>query len=174
MASIARAGATTTGTEESVRIAHDLLDAFNAHDLERLEKLTSDGFLGIGPDSTGLRMGRDGGRAWAAAYFRGFPDSKWTVERIFGQDEAFVLQVIYTGTHTGPFDGAEGVPPTRKTVQVPATFIGIARGGKIEDLRGYWDRLMVLRQLGLMPNGSESGHPPHGTPPTSVSTSKQR
>ena len=141
-------------SQASTQIAQALFDAFNAHDLDRLEALTSDGFLGIGPDSHDLRMGRRGGRAWAAAYFAGFPDSKWTKERIFAQDAAFVLQVIYTGTHTGAFDGAEAVPPTHRTVSVPATFIGVAREGKIEDLRGYWDRLLVLRQLGLVPDGS--------------------
>ena len=139
-------------SQASAQVAQTLFDAFNAHDLDRLEALTSDGFLGIGPDSPDLRMGRRGGRAWAAAYFTGFPDSKWTKERIFGQDAAFVLQVIYSGTHTGAFEGAETVPPTNRTVTVPATFVGIARDGKIEDLRGYWDRLLVLRQLGLFPN----------------------
>ncbi len=141
-------------SQNSAQIAQSLFDAFNAHDLDRLEALTSDGFLGIGPDSPDLRMGRRGGRAWAAAYFAGFPDSQWTKERIFGQDSAFVLQVIYTGTHTGAFGRAETIPPTNKAVRVPATFVGIARDGKIEDLRGYWDRLLVLRQLGLVPDDS--------------------
>src|SRR2546425_8394189 len=79
-------------SQDSAQIAEALFDAFNAHDLDRLEALTSDGFLGIGPDSPDLRMGRRGGRAWAAAYFAGVPDSKWTKERIFGQDAAFVLR----------------------------------------------------------------------------------
>src|SRR6266705_6164565 len=147
-------------SQDSAQIAEAVFDAFNAHDLDRLEALTSDGFLGIGPDSPDLRMGRRGGRAWAAAYFAGFPDSQWTKERIFGQDAAFVLQVIYSGTHTGAFGGAETIPPTNKTVRVPATFVGIARGGKIEDLRAYWERLMVLRQLGLVPDGVLDVLPP--------------
>src|SRR2546422_9941851 len=141
-------------SQASAQVAQTLFDAFNAHDLDRLEALTSDGFLGIGPDSPDLRMGRRGGRAWAAAYFAGVPDSKWAEERIFGQDAAFVLPVIYSGTHTGAFGGAATRPPTNKTLRVPATFVGIARNGKIEDLRGYWDRLLVLRQLGLVPDGS--------------------
>src|SRR2546428_11225234 len=141
-------------SQASAQIAQALFDAFNAHDLDRLEALTSDGFLGIGPDSPDLRMGRRGGRAWAAAYFAGVPDSKWTKGRIFGQDAAFVLQVIYTGTHTRAFGGAETIPPTNKAVRGPATFVGIARGGKNEDPRGDWDRLLVLRQLGLASDGS--------------------
>src|SRR3989442_370571 len=114
--------------------------------------MTSAGSRGFGPDRRDLGLGRRGGRAWAAASFAGFPDWGWTKERIFAQDAAFVLQGIYTGPHTGAFDGAETVPPPHKTVSVPATFIGIARDGKIEDLRGYWDRLLVLRQLGLVPD----------------------
>src|SRR2546428_2915669 len=111
-------------SQASAQIAQALFDAFNAHDLDRLEALTSDGFLGIGPDSPDLRMGRRGGRGWAAAHFAGVPDSQWTKERIFAQDAAFVLQVIYTRTHTRALDGAKTIPPTNKTVNVPATLIG--------------------------------------------------
>src|SRR3989441_2664724 len=99
-------------SQDSAQIAEALFDAFNAHDLDRLEGLTSDGFLGIGPDSPDLRMGRRGGRAWGAAYFTGVSHSKWTKERIFFPEAAFVLQVIYTRTHTGALDGAQTVPPT--------------------------------------------------------------
>src|SRR2546426_12135035 len=109
-------------SQASTQIAQALFDAFNAHDLDRLEALTSDGFLGIGPDSHDLRMGRRGGRAWAAAYFAGFPDSEWAKGGVFAQDAAFVLPVIYTGAHSGAFDGAEAVPPPPRTVRVPATF----------------------------------------------------
>src|SRR2546427_8277103 len=112
-------------SQASAQVAQTLFDAFNAHDLDRLEALTSDGFLGIGPDSPDLRMGRRGGRAWAAAYFSGVPDSKGEKERVFGQDAAFVLQVIYTGTHTGGFGGAETISPTNQAGRVPATFLGI-------------------------------------------------
>src|SRR2546422_8068202 len=112
-------------SQASAQIAQALFDAFNAHDLDRLEALTSDGFLGIGPDSPDLRMGRRGGRAWAATYFAGVPDSKWTKERIFGQDAAFVLQMMYTGTPTRAFGGAVTIPPTNKALRVPPPFLGI-------------------------------------------------
>src|SRR2546427_10661456 len=104
-------------SQDSAQIAEALFDAFNAHDLDRLEALTSDGFLGIGPDSPDLRMGRRGGRAWGAAYFAGVPDSKRTKERSFCQDAAFVLPVSYTGTHTGAVGGALTVPPSNKCVR---------------------------------------------------------
>src|SRR2546422_4130457 len=97
-------------SQDSAQIAEALFDAFNAHDLDRLEALTSDGFLGIGPDSPDLRMGRRGGRARAAPYFAGFPDSPWAKERDFAQDPAFVLQRIFTRTPTRAFRRAPNVP----------------------------------------------------------------
>src|SRR2546428_12185410 len=73
-------------SQDSAQIAEALFDAFNAHDLDRLEALTSDGFLGIGPDSPDLRMGRRGGRGRAVDCFAGFSSSKWKKERAFCQD----------------------------------------------------------------------------------------
>src|SRR2546430_14049760 len=75
-------------SQASTQIAQALFDAFNAHDLDRLEALTSDGFLGIGPDSHDLRMGRRGGGAWAGAYFSGVSRSKWAKGRVFAPDAA--------------------------------------------------------------------------------------
>src|SRR2546428_5220825 len=98
-------------SQDSAQIAEALFDAFNAHDLDRLEALTSDGFLGIGPDSPDLRMGRRGGRARAGAHLAWLPASKWTKQRLFGQDAAFVLPLIYSRTHTGALGGTETRAP---------------------------------------------------------------
>lgn len=140
-------------TEESLRIAEELYEAFNAHDLDRVEESTSESFVGVGPDSPEARKGRTGGRNWAAMYINAFPDCKWMKERIFAQDDLFALQVIFTGTNTGPLEAQQTIPPTNKGVRVPATFVGIAQNGKIEELRGYWDQLTLLGQLGLVPQG---------------------
>src|SRR2546426_5438073 len=113
-------------SQASAQIAQALFDAFNAHDLDRLEALTSDGFLGIGPDSPDLRMGRRGGGAWAGPDFAGVSDSQWTEERLFGQDAAVGLQAVYTRTPTGAFGGGETIPPTDKDERGPATVVGNA------------------------------------------------
>src|SRR2546422_10529076 len=91
-------------SQASAQIAQALFDAFNAHDLDRLEALTSDGFLGIGPDSPDLRMGRRGGRAWGAPYFPGVPHSKGAEEGVFGQEAAVVVQMVHKRNHTGAFE----------------------------------------------------------------------
>src|SRR2546427_6400310 len=79
-------------SQDSAQIAEALFDAFNAHDLDRLEALTSDGFLGIGPDSPDLRMGRRGGGARWAANLAGDPDPGRPKERAFAQKTGFFLR----------------------------------------------------------------------------------
>src|SRR2546426_3952468 len=103
-------------SQDSAQIAEAMFDAFNAHDLDRLEALTSDGFLGIGPDSPDLRMGRRGGRARGAAYFAGVPHSPWAKERDFSPEAAFVPPKIYTRTPTRAVDRAPAGPPPPKAV----------------------------------------------------------
>src|SRR2546427_88152 len=98
-------------SQDSAQIAEALFDAFNAHDLDRLEALTSDGFLGIGPDSPDLRMGRRGGGGRAGANLSGFPHSKWAKERLFRSDTAFVLPMVYPGTPPRAFRRGATVPP---------------------------------------------------------------
>src|SRR2546422_11042479 len=100
-------------SQDSAQIAEALFDAFNAHDLDRLEALTSDGFLGIGPDSPDLRMGRRGGRGWGAAYFWGVSRMKWGEEAVFGLVAAVVLPRIFPGTPTGALGGGESRPATQ-------------------------------------------------------------
>src|SRR2546422_9635427 len=103
-------------SQDSAQIAEALFDAFNAHDLDRLEALTSDGFLGIGPDSPDLRMGRRGGGGWAAADFGGLPHSQWAEEGVFRKNAAVVLRLALTGAQTGTFREDARVPPRHKTV----------------------------------------------------------
>src|SRR2546426_3935989 len=83
-------------SQDSAQIAEALFDAFNAHDLDRLEALTSDGFLGIGPDSPDLRMGRRGGRGWGGAQLPRVPRPPWAEERGFAPDAAIFTPMIST------------------------------------------------------------------------------
>src|SRR2546425_2478684 len=98
-------------SQASTQIAQALFDAFNAHDLDRLEALTSDGFLGIGPDSHDLRMGRRGGMAWGAPYLSGGSDPQGTKEGVFPPDAAVFPPLDYTRTPTRPLGRRVAVSP---------------------------------------------------------------
>jgi predicted ester cyclase len=106
------------------------------------------------PVGSPQRIGRKGARAWAATYFKAFPDAKWIKERVFGQDNRFVVEMVFSGTQAGSFEGAMRIPPTNKAVHVPAAIVGTAQEGRIQSFRFIWDQQELLGQLGLRPRKS--------------------
>ena len=140
-------------TQDSVRTAETFYEAFNAHNLDGIERMTSESFVGVGPDNPEARKGRAALRNWVNEYIKAFPDCKWQKERVFAEDNSFSLSIVFTGTNTGPLEAGQTIPPTNKSVRVPATFVGIAREGKVEEIRAYWDMMSLLGQLGLVPPG---------------------
>lgn len=140
-------------TQDSVRTAETFYEAFNAHNLDGIERITSESFVGVGPDNPEARKGRSALRRWVNEYIKAFPDCKWSKERFSGQDNVFVMQMTFAGTNTGPMEAGQTIPPTNKTVHVPLAIVGVAREDKIEEVHAYWDMMTLLGQLGIMPPG---------------------
>src|SRR2546426_12393439 len=103
-------------SQDSAQIAEALFDAFNAHDLDRLEALTSDGFLGIGPDSPDLRMGRRGGGGVGGAYLARVPRPQGAKGRGFSPDTPLVLPRIFNREPNRAFHRAPTGTPAQQTV----------------------------------------------------------
>src|SRR3989442_5506912 len=60
-------------SQDSAQIAEAMFDAFNAHDLDRLEALTSDGFLELGRTARTSGWVVEAGGAVGPRTLRGFP-----------------------------------------------------------------------------------------------------
>lgn len=140
-------------TQDSVRAAEAFYEAFNAHNLDGIERMTSESFVGVGPDNPEARKGRAALRNWISEYVKAFPDGKRSMERFSAQDNVFVMQMTFAGTNTGPMEAGQTIPPTNKAVRVPLAIVGVARGDKIEEVHAYWDMMTLLGQLGLVPSG---------------------
>jgi steroid delta-isomerase-like uncharacterized protein len=83
------------------------------------------------------------------ALFRtGFPDLRWTIEELVGEDDRVVLRVIARGSHQGSF---LGIAPTGKSVKVNGTAIYRLEGGKIVEAWVLRDVLGMLQQIGVVP-----------------------
>jgi predicted ester cyclase len=96
-------------------------------------------------ESTGV----DGLKAWIVALRRAFPDLRAIVEDEIAEGDVVVQRLTLSGTHDGPIFG---VPPTRR----PATWqvievLRVGPDGKVTDRWSSWDRLGLLRQLGVKP-----------------------
>src|SRR5262245_14087760 len=130
-----------------VRLVEDHVRLENLHDL--------DGILGtFGPDACyddepweDHRIGRDQVRLYYKEILAATADFRIEVRNRHVTDEAVILEVMISGTHTGTW---RGLPPTGKPVSFP--LCGIFTFDPEDRILGekiYYDRATVLRQLGV-------------------------
>jgi steroid delta-isomerase-like uncharacterized protein len=87
-------------------------------------------------------------RQYAEELLTIFPDIHFTIEDLIAERDRVVSHWTATGTQKGEFIE---IPATNKNIKFQgATFLHIA-GGKVIELWAYWDRLSVMKQLGVAP-----------------------
>ena len=85
-------------------------------------------------------------RGWGAA----IPDSRFERLELSGTGERVVVEYLLEGTHTGPLVTPRGhIPPTGMELQEHFCDVVDVSGGRIVQLRSYFDTATLLRQLGL-------------------------
>jgi steroid delta-isomerase-like uncharacterized protein len=82
----------------------------------------------------------------AADFRRAFPDARWRVDILLGEENLVAARWTATGTHTGAWGGVE---PTGKI----ATFFGVniyrfGPDGKVAEIWNHRDDLGLMEQLG--------------------------
>lgn len=140
---------------QNIRIAKSMVEAINARDLDRLDQLIAQDMVRHSAATAGVTItSLDDFKAFLQTDFAAIPDSKMSIDVIFGNNEFVALRAIYSGTQTGamgPF------PPSGKKVELP--FIGILRisEGAISEMWVEWDNIFMLSALGHL-------QPPSNTP----------
>jgi len=85
-------------------------------------------------------------------YINTFPDTKTTLDDIFGEDNKVSIRWTATFTHDKPYMGFQ---PTNKKITVTGTSIYKFSESKIVEIWINWDRLSLMQQLGLVRLGSK-------------------
>ncbi len=86
-------------------------------------------------------------RGWATA----IPDSRATFNNEFVSGNTVVLELTWTGTHTGPLQMPNGeIAPTGKRINLRACQVIDVTGDKATNIRQYFDMATLLNQLGVM------------------------
>lgn len=139
--------------DESMRaLVEEVVEAFNAHDLDRVADWYAEDPLHYQPNRTEPLRGRDAIREdYREATWIPFPDFRIELERAFGQGEWLCVQAIFIGTHEGPLEGAGGetIPATGRSVRVPLCLVVRMEDGKAVEVYEYNDQLGFVAQLGL-------------------------
>ena len=93
-------------------------------------------------------VGIDSSRGYYAQFITGFSEIQFTIKDVFGQGDKLVKYWNFKGKHTGSFFG---IPATGKSVDLDGTTLVRMQDGKIAEERDFYDNVVFMTQLGLMP-----------------------
>ncbi len=88
-------------------------------------------------------------------FFTGFPDATLETVAVHAiTADLAVWRWVLRGTHTGSY---RGLPPTGRSLSLPGCEFIEIRAAKVQRVEGYFDRLSMLEQLGLIPVPGQPG-----------------
>jgi steroid delta-isomerase-like uncharacterized protein len=132
-------------------IGQRFIDAFNAHDEQRIRELNSENAVLEAPGDVKVE-GRDAATEYAMAWLRAFPNARISVHDELAAGDWVVQEFTFSGSHEGTLMSASGeIPATHKTLNGRGVQILRIEGETITDTRLYFDQVQVMTQLGLMP-----------------------
>ena len=139
--------------QDLIQAARGVVDKFNASDWEGYEAaLASDSLY----DEVGTSRrvhGVDKIIPCLQEWKEAMPDVTGEVTSATATGDTVVLEVTWTGTHTGPLQSPGGViPATSRQQTTRASWLMKFDGGKVEESRHYFDMLSFMQQLGVLPD----------------------
>ncbi len=137
------------GVRGNLRKVDALIEAFNAHDIDRCVEFRSESIVHHGPGLREPLEGHDALHAFTHGLFHAFPDVQLEKERAFGQGEWVVVMGTMRGTQEGPVEGPAGeeVPLAKTPVRFRHSIVFRFKHSKIAEEREYYDQLDLLTQL---------------------------
>ncbi|MDB5051532.1 MAG: hypothetical protein JWO30_4603 [Fibrobacteres bacterium] len=144
--------------------------ALNKGNLSVADKYISKDMVDHDPGNT--VGGLDGFKQFVTAWRSAFPDSRAEIQELIGEGDRIIARVRSTGTHTGTFNG---IAPTNRKFDVIGFDEVLFKNGKAVEHWGVTDQLGMMKQLGVMPNGTPQAQPssaPTGTKPSAAPVHK--
>jgi steroid delta-isomerase-like uncharacterized protein len=145
-----------TTTEENKELVRQLLEeAFGERDLDVLDELLADDFVGHAPSEPGPgheaeTQDRDRVAEEIERAHEGLADLEFTVNETIAEGNLVAARSTITGRHEGEFMGA---PPTGEQVQFNAMNVFRIEDGDVAEDWALWDALTLMGQLGIAPEG---------------------
>jgi steroid delta-isomerase-like uncharacterized protein len=138
---------------DAITLAKEGLEAFNKGDWDHTRGITSSNVVYVevatGRQTSDIEKFIELAKGWRHA----FPDANGTVTNALESGSTAVLEITWTGTHSGDLLTPTGdkIPPTGKKINVTAVQVVEASGGKMTAVRHYFDLMTMLAQLGVLP-----------------------
>jgi steroid delta-isomerase-like uncharacterized protein len=139
-------------TEGLVELTHDLINAFNRGDWDLMRGMLAPDALYEEFGTQRKAHGPEKIIEIYASWKQAFPDAAGEVKRSLASGNDTALEVIWTGTHSGPLVSPEGtIPASGKVQKTPGCIFCTFDGDKVTSMRQYFDSLTLLQQIGAQP-----------------------
>lgn len=99
-----------------------------------------------------LPRGPEAIKSHISEWVTGFPDLRFTIERMLAEGDRVLTQLVMDGTHSGPW---RGIPPTGKHVEIRMMTIHRLQDGRIIEDWVLVESLGVFQQLGVLPSTTD-------------------
>lgn len=125
------------------------VEGMNVGDARRARDISDQIFAVDFIDHDGIDQMTCGREQWQRAVidtvFDAFSDIEVTVEKLLAEDQLVAVRYVFTGTHTGSF---QGIAPTHRRIRHSENEIYRIADGRIAESWGEGDWLGTMRQLG--------------------------
>ncbi|MGM0398735.1 MAG: ester cyclase [Halobacteriota archaeon] len=124
-------------------------EVWNEGNMDVLEELTHEDYVGHWFSIEGEDTDRDGLRTFIEEARKGFSDFHMDIEFMVAEDDMITVGFTTTGTHDGEF---MGIPPTDVNPgETPGIMVHRVEDGKMVEGWATWDALGMMQSLGLVP-----------------------
>jgi ketosteroid isomerase-like protein len=134
-------GGDMQGNSQARQLIERMVDALNRHDPDAAVEALAEDVVFWEPSYDEPRRGRDAVRRDLAGFFAMLPDVRFTTERILADGSHTLHEWTYRATYEG-----------RPVVLRECSVSQLDADGLAAEVRVYFDRLSLLRQLGLLPD----------------------
>ncbi len=147
--------------QENINITRKIFENLNKLDFKANDPYFSDQVQSMGTGMPTPLKDREAARQNIQRIFDGFPGMRLNVKQIIAQGDWVSVSYEATGKHSKPLLTSSGdtIPPTGRTVTIPAVNIYQFKNDKVIRQELYWDQVELLTQLGLMAGITQSGRP---------------
>ena len=137
---------TDLGSANAAVARKAFLEIYGAGHTELVDQFYAEDFV---DDSPGGGQGRDLIKQAVAGFHQACPDLHFEIEDVFAAGDKVVIRYVARGTQTGPYGQ---ISPTGKSIRVRGITIFRVVKGRIKTEWTEYDRLGMLRQIGVVPS----------------------
>jgi len=123
--------------------------AYDSHDEQQLAGVLAERAVLVSPE--GVFEGRSAIVGYMMAWARAFGGG-YTIEHVTAEDDRVVMEMTWTGAHTGTYTTPGGdIPATNRSVVARTSHTVVVDGDVATEVRMYFDVYAFLSELGLVP-----------------------